>query len=81
MIYNQIVEYLRQKMISLVEEKGSFTHPDVVAISQRLDQYIVQIQRQKAMSQATVNRRQLRHIQFSTLHKYQVGHPFRLLNV
>lgn len=81
MIHAEMVEHLRQKMICLVEETGSFTHPDVVAISQRLDQYIVQIQRQKALPKSTVNRRHPRQIPFSPSHKYQAGHPIRLVNV
>ena len=40
-----IVEYLREKMIQTAEEKGSLAHPDVIAISQRLDRFIVMLQR------------------------------------
>ncbi|MCY0874968.1 MAG: aspartyl-phosphate phosphatase Spo0E family protein [Firmicutes bacterium] len=38
--------YLRQQMIDLAQERGTLTHSDVVAASQRLDQLIVQYQRQ-----------------------------------
>jgi hypothetical protein len=40
-----IVDYLRQKMMSTAEARGSLTHPDVIAISQQLDRFIVMLQR------------------------------------
>ena len=41
----EIPEYLRSKMISVAESVQSLTHPDVIAVSQQLDRYIVQAQR------------------------------------
>jgi hypothetical protein len=41
----EIVEHLREKMMRLAEERGSLTHPDVIAVSQQLDLFFVQIQR------------------------------------
>ncbi|GLG01199.1 hypothetical protein Alches_12380 [Alicyclobacillus hesperidum subsp. aegles] len=40
-----IIEYLRKKMIHMVETHRDFTNPDVVRISQRLDLFIVQAQK------------------------------------
>lgn len=44
MILQRKVEVLRERMIQLVNEKGSFIDDDVVAISQELDRVIVKIQ-------------------------------------
>ncbi|MGD8190039.1 aspartyl-phosphate phosphatase Spo0E family protein [Brevibacillus ginsengisoli] len=38
------IEAMRRQLIFLVKEKGSFTHPSVVNLSQKLDLYILQIQ-------------------------------------
>lgn len=40
-----IVEYLRRKMVRTAEEKCSLSHPEVIAISKKLDKYILQAQR------------------------------------
>ncbi|MCF8567848.1 aspartyl-phosphate phosphatase Spo0E family protein [Alicyclobacillus tolerans] len=42
-----IVEYLRNKMIRMAENRGSLAHPDVIAVSQQLDNLIVHIQRRR----------------------------------
>ncbi|KPV41983.1 aspartyl-phosphate phosphatase Spo0E family protein [Alicyclobacillus ferrooxydans] len=41
----EIPEYLRSKMIQVAEDVQSLTHPDVIAVSQQLDRYILQAQR------------------------------------
>lgn len=38
------LENLRHDMIEIAEEKGDFTNPDVVAISRKLDELIVEAQ-------------------------------------
>ncbi|GMA65458.1 aspartyl-phosphate phosphatase Spo0E family protein [Alicyclobacillus fastidiosus] len=38
------VEELRSQMIKIAEDRGSLTHPDVIAASQRLDVFINRIQ-------------------------------------
>ncbi|GMA66219.1 hypothetical protein GCM10025859_66940 [Alicyclobacillus fastidiosus] len=38
------VEELRSQMIKIAEYRGSLTHPDVIAASQRLDVFINRIQ-------------------------------------
>ena len=45
--YVDIIEYLREKMIQLAETNGSLTHRNVVVVSQRLDRFIVQAQKQR----------------------------------
>nr|WP_274436580.1 aspartyl-phosphate phosphatase Spo0E family protein [Alicyclobacillus sp. ALC3] len=40
-----MIEYLRNQMHRVAEERGSLTHPDVIALSQRLDQFIVLAQK------------------------------------
>ncbi|MCF8564665.1 aspartyl-phosphate phosphatase Spo0E family protein [Alicyclobacillus tolerans] len=45
--YVDIIEYLREKMIHLAEANGSLTHRNVVVVSQRLDRFIVQAQKQR----------------------------------
>ncbi|MCL6453362.1 MAG: aspartyl-phosphate phosphatase Spo0E family protein [Alicyclobacillus sp.] len=48
-----VIEYLRQKMIETAERAQSFTDPAVIAVSQRLDQFLVQeqqLQRRAPMS-------------------------------
>lgn len=42
-----IIEHLRGKMIRLAEQRGSLAHPEVVAVSQQLDGFIVVLQRQQ----------------------------------
>ncbi len=39
-----IEDYLREKMIVLVQTKGSFCHPEVVRVSQQLDDFLNQAQ-------------------------------------
>jgi hypothetical protein len=39
------IEQLREQMMALALEKGSFVDAGVVALSQQLDVYIVQLQR------------------------------------
>lgn len=41
------VESLRCLMIETVEQRGSLTHPDVIAISRQLDALINEIQRER----------------------------------
>lgn len=41
------LQSLRDKLYALVEEKGSFTHPAVLAISEEADQLIVALQTMK----------------------------------
>ncbi|UFJ43039.1 aspartyl-phosphate phosphatase Spo0E family protein [Brevibacillus humidisoli] len=41
-------ESLRQQLVQLKVDKGSFLHREVVELSQRLDQYIVALQNRKA---------------------------------
>ncbi|QQE76958.1 aspartyl-phosphate phosphatase Spo0E family protein [Alicyclobacillus sp. SO9] len=41
---NQLIEHLRCKMIDLAHERGSLTHPEVIAVSEQLDDYIVKVQ-------------------------------------
>nr|WP_236871220.1 aspartyl-phosphate phosphatase Spo0E family protein [Brevibacillus laterosporus] len=38
---------LQQQLVALVQEKGSFSHPMVVALSKELDEYVVQLQSQR----------------------------------
>jgi hypothetical protein len=40
----QVIEQLREQMVSLVSEKGSFVDERVVSLSQELDEYIVELQ-------------------------------------
>jgi len=54
-----LVEYLRRKMIRTADEKGSFSHPDVIAISQKLDMYLVQAQRAAALALSGVQNAQV----------------------
>lgn len=42
-----IVEYLRDKMVHKAEMRGELANPDVVCISQRLDLFILQSQKQR----------------------------------
>ncbi|WP_443111886.1 Spo0E family sporulation regulatory protein-aspartic acid phosphatase [Alicyclobacillus sp. ALC3] len=44
--YADIIEYLREKMIQLAEVNGGLTHRDVITVSQELDKYILQAQKQ-----------------------------------
>ena len=44
--YADIIEYLREKMIQLAEANGSLLHRDVITVSQELDKYILQAQKQ-----------------------------------
>ncbi|MBO8163657.1 MAG: aspartyl-phosphate phosphatase Spo0E family protein [Brevibacillus sp.] len=37
-------EYIRQQLVQLVMERGSFLSEDVIELSQWLDQYIVAVQ-------------------------------------
>ncbi|QSO47818.1 aspartyl-phosphate phosphatase Spo0E family protein [Alicyclobacillus mengziensis] len=39
-----IEDYLRQKMIVLVQTKGNLCHPEVVRVSQQLDNFLNQAQ-------------------------------------
>lgn len=39
-----LIEYLRGKMVARAEESGNLFDEQVVVISQRLDQYLVQVQ-------------------------------------
>ncbi|GMA61957.1 aspartyl-phosphate phosphatase Spo0E family protein [Alicyclobacillus fastidiosus] len=55
------IELLRTQMMRVAEEQGSLTHPDVLAISERLDVLICEVQsarfhlyRTKATNRATV---------------------------
>ncbi|MFC6334979.1 Spo0E family sporulation regulatory protein-aspartic acid phosphatase [Paenibacillus septentrionalis] len=41
------LQSLRDKLYEVVEEKGSFTHPAVLAISEEADQLIVALQTMK----------------------------------
>lgn len=41
------LQSLRDKLYEVVEEKGSFTHPAVLAISEEADQLIVVLQAMK----------------------------------
>lgn len=41
------LQSLRDKLYEVVEEKGSFTHPAVLAISEEADQLIVALQAMK----------------------------------
>ncbi|AUM63912.1 Spo0E family sporulation regulatory protein-aspartic acid phosphatase [Brevibacillus sp. 7WMA2] len=38
---------LQQQLVVLVQEKGSFSHPTVVALSKELDEYVLQLQSQR----------------------------------
>lgn len=49
------VNDLRCQMLKVAEEKGSLTDPDVVAISQRLDVLIVDLQRKIIQSQISID--------------------------
>jgi hypothetical protein len=42
-----IIEYLRRRLIETAVEQG-LNHPDVISLSQRLDNYLVEYQRQSA---------------------------------
>ncbi|QSO49697.1 aspartyl-phosphate phosphatase Spo0E family protein [Alicyclobacillus mengziensis] len=44
--YADIIEYLREKLIQLAEVNGSLLHRDVITVSQELDKYILQAQKQ-----------------------------------
>jgi Spo0E like sporulation regulatory protein len=55
-MYRTIIEYLRAKMIRTAEKRGSLTHPDVVAISQYLDQFIVMVQRRRLTTRTYTKR-------------------------
>jgi hypothetical protein len=52
-----IIEYLRRKMIRTAEIQGSLTHPDVVAVSQQLDRFLVQVQRNHSVTRTFINAR------------------------
>ncbi|MFD1673212.1 Spo0E family sporulation regulatory protein-aspartic acid phosphatase [Alicyclobacillus fodiniaquatilis] len=41
----EMIEFLRSKMLQLADQHGSLTHPDVIAASQRLDYFIVSVQK------------------------------------
>ncbi|WP_157071152.1 aspartyl-phosphate phosphatase Spo0E family protein [Alicyclobacillus acidiphilus] len=40
-----LVEYLRRKMVTLAEQSGNLLDEEVIVVSQRLDRYLVQVQR------------------------------------
>ncbi|CAM3734495.1 aspartyl-phosphate phosphatase Spo0E family protein [Alicyclobacillus pomorum] len=61
---DKIVEFLRRKMVKMAEKKGSLTHPEVLAISQQLDRFIVKMQRRGM--QPTGVRRGYSHRRFWT---------------
>ncbi|QQE77440.1 aspartyl-phosphate phosphatase Spo0E family protein [Alicyclobacillus sp. SO9] len=52
-----IIEYLRRKMIRTAEVHGSLTHPEVVAVSEQLDLFLVQVQRNRSVTRTFVNSR------------------------
>jgi len=72
----EMIEYLKHKMVCVAEEKGSLTHPDVVAISQRLDLFLVQVQRSR-LAAYTNPKRNVSFVRqtFKSGSKYPV--PFR----
>ena len=43
----EVGEYLRAKMIAVAEQEQCLTHPQVVAVSEQLDRFIVQMHKQK----------------------------------
>ncbi|REE70591.1 Spo0E like sporulation regulatory protein [Paenibacillus taihuensis] len=44
---NQRLERLRTQLVSAALTKETFLHPDVILLSQALDQLIVKVQREK----------------------------------
>lgn len=80
-MHNDIVEYLRNRMICLAEEKGSLTDPDVVLVSQRLDKYMLQVQLQESVSRASLNPSQWSNEHFETRRSASAEDPYRLVNV
>jgi hypothetical protein len=48
------IEQLREQMMALALEKGSFVDAGVVALSQQLDGYIVQLQRMMRSDKANI---------------------------
>lgn len=58
MILNELslgeqIENMRKQLTFLVQEKGSFTHPSVVLLSQELDLYIIQSQLRRLKNKKT----------------------------
>ncbi|MFB5192460.1 aspartyl-phosphate phosphatase Spo0E family protein [Alicyclobacillus fastidiosus] len=47
------IELLRTQMVRVAEEQGSLTHPDVLAISERLDVLICEAQAERFHSYRT----------------------------
>jgi hypothetical protein len=69
-----IIEYLREKMIRTAEQKGSLDHPDVIALSQHLDRFIVMLQRINLAMRTNPKRNSSTIIQpFETTGKYLVS--------
>lgn len=54
--YADMIEYLRGKMVQLAEVHGSLTHRDVIAVSQRLDSFILYVQKQRTGVATEANR-------------------------
>lgn len=78
-----IVEYLRKKMILTAKEKGSLSHPDVIAVSQQLDRFITMVQRTSLTMRVDTHRDDLPIAQHLKTHgttyslrwePYSVGH-------
>lgn len=51
------IEQLRLQMIKLAEKKGSLIDPSVIAVSQELDQLLIQLQRIKMKGKGFHNTR------------------------
>ncbi|MCM3635294.1 MULTISPECIES: aspartyl-phosphate phosphatase Spo0E family protein [Paenibacillus] len=58
------LQSLRDKLYEVVEEKGSFTHPAVLAISEEADQLIVALQTMKRQSVCEHNKTKERSLKY-----------------
>ncbi|TPH10721.1 aspartyl-phosphate phosphatase Spo0E family protein [Brevibacillus laterosporus] len=52
---NDDLEVVRQKLVELFIQEGSFSSPAVLQLSQQLDEYIVAIQKNYENNKVTVN--------------------------
>ena len=69
-----LIEYLREEMIRTAEDRESLTHPDVLAISQQLDRFIVMLQRINLTMRTNPERNGSTIVQpFETTGKYLVS--------
>lgn len=69
----EIVAYLQTKMELTATDKG-LAHADVLSISQRLDQYIIQIQRARLTSSRSFSDDQYLDIKQCALHHSRLSH-------